>query len=63
LNELAFNNAMLARLTDQMHINQQILIIDCDFYSVSYFQVRQPLGSRTSIGTKRGNSSPVSIRA
>ena len=44
LNELSFNDAMVARLTDQMHINQQILIIDGDFYSIPYFQFRQPLG-------------------
>jgi hypothetical protein len=44
LNELPFNDAMVALLTGQMHINQQILIIDGNFYSVSCFQVREPLG-------------------
>jgi hypothetical protein len=42
LDELAFNNAMVACLTDQMHVNQQILIINGDFDPISYFQVRQP---------------------
>jgi hypothetical protein len=35
---------MVARLADQMHINQQILIIDGDFDPIPLFQVRQPLG-------------------
>src|SRR5262249_55469405 len=44
LNELTFNNPMVACLADQMHIDEQILIIDGNFHPVPFLQIRQPLG-------------------
>jgi hypothetical protein len=52
LNQLSFYNAMEARLADQMHINEQILLIDDDFNAISLLEVWQPLRVPYSHGHK-----------
>jgi hypothetical protein len=44
LNELAFHDAVITCLTDQMHIDKEILVIDGDFDAIPLFEIRQPLG-------------------
>jgi hypothetical protein len=39
LNQLSLNNAMVACLADQVHIDEQILVVDGDFDSVSFLEI------------------------
>ncbi len=52
LDKLSFNDAMVIRLADQVHVDQEILVVDGNFDPISLLHVRQSLGLSHSHGNK-----------